>query len=149
MNPMADGAELGAVRAELQRRDAATRRTLDAMAHGIELLRAELGGAAGKPAEPTPAHETPPPKQPPPRAPPHPQLRPPGVRRRAFLSYARGAVTTPFSRWLKAEVEASGYDVWMDESGIASGADWMRCITTQFLGAAGSRALRHWPCLPS
>ena len=31
-------------------------------------------------------------------------------------------------RWAKAALEATGWAVWMDESDIASGADWMASI---------------------
>ena len=44
---------------------------------------------------------------------------------RVFLSYARGEVATRFARWCKSKLEEDGWEVWFDESSIASGADWM------------------------
>ena len=45
-----------------------------------------------------------------------------------FLSYARGDESTPFARRLKAFMEEHGFEVWMDEEGIAGGADFMGAI---------------------
>ena len=52
-----------------------------------------------------------------------------------FLSYARGDESTPFARRLKAYLEEHGFDVWMDEEGIAGGVD--------FMGAIGKSPKRH------
>jgi hypothetical protein len=55
-----------------------------------------------------------------------------------FMSYARGDESTPFARRLKAFLEGCGFDVWMDEEGIAGGVD--------FLSAIGEQA--HCPPFP-
>ena len=52
-----------------------------------------------------------------------------------FLSYARGDESTPFARRLKAYLEEHGFDVWMDEEGIAGGVD--------FMSAIGKSPMRH------
>ena len=49
------------------------------------------------------------------------------VRRRLFLSYGRGDAS-PFARWLKTKLEASGYDVWFDEDNIGATSNWQREI---------------------
>ena len=41
-----------------------------------------------------------------------------------FMSYPRGELTTPFTRWLKGKLESEGYSVWMDEEGIQGGVDY-------------------------
>ena len=43
-------------------------------------------------------------------------------------TYARGDESTPFARRLKAYLEEHGFDVWMDEEGIAGGVDFMSAI---------------------
>ena len=45
-----------------------------------------------------------------------------------FLSYARGEESTPFARNLKAFLEEHGFEVWMDEEGIAGGVNFMSAI---------------------
>ena len=51
-----------------------------------------------------------------------------GSGNKLFLSYARGDESTPFARRLKAYLEEHGFDVWMDEEGIAGGVDFMSAI---------------------
>ena len=48
-------------------------------------------------------------------------------RRTLFLSYGRGDAS-PFARWLKEKLEASGYDVWFDEDNINATSNWQREI---------------------
>ena len=45
-----------------------------------------------------------------------------------FMSYARGDESTPFARRLKTFLEEHGFEVWMDEEGIAGGVDFMSAI---------------------
>ena len=52
----------------------------------------------------------------------------PSAATKLFMSYPRGDETTPFARKLKAALEANGFVVWMDEEGIAGGADFMNAI---------------------
>ena len=47
---------------------------------------------------------------------------------KCFLSYARGEQSTLFARWLKQQLEHAGHFVWMDESSIQTGVDWMAAI---------------------
>ena len=51
-----------------------------------------------------------------------------GNSNKLFLSYARGDESTPFARKLKAFLEEHGFEVWMDEEGIAGGVDFMSAI---------------------
>ena len=51
-----------------------------------------------------------------------------GDNNKLFLSYARGDESTPFARRLKAFLEEHGFEVWMDEEGIAGGVDFMSAI---------------------
>jgi len=61
--------------------------------------------------------------------------------KKLFLSYARGDESTPFARRLKAYLEEHGFDVWMDEEGIAGGANFMSAIGSAIMDASGMVAV--------
>jgi len=58
-----------------------------------------------------------------------------------FLSYARGDESTPFARRLKAYLEEHGFDVWMDEEGIAGDANFMSASASAIMDASGMVAV--------
>ena len=47
--------------------------------------------------------------------------------KQVFLSYARGVSATAFARWLKAELEANGWVVWLDERDIKVSTEGVVC----------------------
>ena len=45
-------------------------------------------------------------------------------KKRIFLSYGREPEVVNFVKWLKDELESTGFGVWLDTEDIAAGSDW-------------------------